>query len=130
MGKENLIRALKIIAIPTLYAIVLRLFFGIESWRDLFSVMSVSFLFCLPTIVGALTIYLSSEKNAKSFKYKFFAPWIPIFIFLFFTIVFAWEGWACWLMVLPLFLLAASIGGFIGAYFKIKKRMTKFTLQY
>ena len=124
MDKQKLLRVLRVIAIPTLYAIVLRQFFGI-AFSDLFSVMSISFLFCLPTIVGALTVYFSSEENAKRFKYKFFVPWIPIFIFLFFTLAFAWEGWACWLMVLPLFLIAASIGGLIGAFLKLRKKNNK-----
>ena len=125
MNKQKIFFALKVIAIPTLYAVALRLFFGIETWRDLFSVMSVSFLFCLPTIVGALTVYFSSEANARKFRYKFFVPWIPIFIFLLITLALAWEGWACWLMVLPLFLIAASIGGIIGAYLKFRKQNKK-----
>lgn len=111
-----------VVIIPTIYAIFLRLLFGIDSWDSLLTVMSVSFLFCLPTIVGALAIYFSSEENARSFKYKFFVPWIPIFIFFALTLALAWEGWACWLMVLPLFLIASSIGGFIGAYFKFRKK--------
>ena len=125
MDKPKALLALKVVAIPTLYAIVLRLFFGIKTWSDLFSVMSVSFLFCLPTIVGALTVYFSSEKNAKSVKYNIFVPWIPIFIFLLITLAFAWEGWACWIMVLPMFLIAASIGGLIGAVFKFRKKSKK-----
>lgn len=125
MDKQKLFGVLKVIAIPTFYAILLRLFFGVKTWTDLYSVMSVSFLFCLPTIVGALTIYFSSEKNVRRSSYKLFVPWIPILIFLFITLVFSWEGWACWLMVLPLFLIAASIGGLIGAYFKLRKKDNK-----
>ena len=125
MNKQKIFSALKVIAIPTLYAVALRLFFGIETWRDLFSVMSVSFLFCLPTIVGALTVYFSSEANARKFSYKFFVPWIPIFIFLLITLALALEGWACWLMVLPLSLIAASAGGIIGAYLKFRKQNKK-----
>jgi hypothetical protein len=122
MNKKRIFSALKVIAIPTIYAMVLRFFFGIDTWKDLYTVMSVSFLFCLPTIVGALTVYFSNIENAKNFKYKILIPWIPIVFFLIITLAFAWEGWACWLMVLPLFLIAASIGGFIGAYFKLKKK--------
>lgn len=116
------------LGIPTLYAIVLRLCFGIQTWQDLFSVMSVTFLCCLPTIVGALTVYLSSIENARKYAYKIFVPWIPILIFLAFTLILSWEGWACWVMLLPLFLLAASIGGLIGAYLKIRKYEKKMYL--
>ena len=125
MEKQKLLSVLKVIAIPTLYAIVLRFLYGVDTWAGMFNVMSKSFLFCLPTIVGALTVYFSSKENVKSFKYNFFVPWIPIFIFMLLTLAFAWEGWACWLMVLPLFLLAASIGGLIGGYLKLRKKDNK-----
>ncbi|MEA5401814.1 hypothetical protein VB776_02730 [Arcicella sp. DC2W] len=122
MHKQKILNILKVIAIPTGYAIVLRLLFGINTWRELFSVMSISFLFCLPTIVGALVVYFSSEEKVKETAYKVIAPWVPIFLFLFVTLGFGVEGWACWLMVMPLFLVAASVGGLIGGYFKMKKK--------
>jgi len=110
------------IGIPTLYAVVLRLLFGIDNWNELFSVMSVTFLFLLPTIVGTLTVYLSSFEKAKSVAYRIFTPWIPVFLFLVITLALAIEGWACWLMISPVFLVAASIGGLLGGYLKIRKR--------
>ena len=122
MSRTNWIRTGIVIGIPTLYALILRLFFGVKYWDELFTVMSVSFLFCLPTIVGALTVYLSSEENARKIAYRIFAPWLPILLFFLLTLAINWEGWACWLMILPLFLIAASIGGFIGAYLKLRKR--------
>lgn len=114
--------------IPTLYAVVLRLLFGIRQWDELFTVMSVSFLFCLPSVTGILTVYFSNETNARKLGYRLFAPWIPVFLFFFITLATRLEGWACWLMALPLFLLAASVGGLIGGYFKLKKRTNKMQL--
>ena len=125
MDRQILLTFLKVIAIPTSYAIIVRFLFGITTWKDLFSVMSISFLFCLPTIVGALTVYFSSIENAKKLSYRILTPWMPVFIFLALTLVFAIEGWACWLMVLPLFLIAASIGGLIGGYFKMRGQDNK-----
>jgi hypothetical protein len=121
MNKRILRTALPVIGIPVLYALVLRLFFGIQTWSDLFKVMSVSFLVCLPFIVGALTMFFSSLERVRKLAYRLFIPWIPIFIFFVITLLFQIEGWACWLMVLPLFLVAASIGGLVGGYFKLKK---------
>jgi hypothetical protein len=122
MDNTKLIKILKIIAIPTAYALLLRLLFGINSWKEMFSVMSISFLFCLPTIVGALTVYYSDIEKARKMPYRIFMPWIPIFIFFLLTLGFALEGWACWLMALALFLIAASIGGLVGGHLKIKKQ--------
>lgn len=125
MYSSKIRSALIIIGIPTLYAIILRLLFGINTWNDLFSVMSISFLFCLPTIVGALVIYFSKVSNVKKFWYRFFIPWLPIFLFLAVTLVFSIEGAACWIMIMPLFLLTSSIGGLIGGYFKLRKKENK-----
>lgn len=113
---------LLVFGIPTLYAVLLRLIFGIDTWEEMLGVMTISFLFILPVILGILTVYLSSEENANKGWYKFFAPWIPIFLFLIITILFNIEGWACWIMILPLFLIAASVGGFIGGYLKKRKK--------
>ncbi|MBS1538962.1 MAG: hypothetical protein JST20_14585 [Bacteroidetes bacterium] len=125
MTKQNLITTLKIIAIPTGYAILLRLFFGATTWEKIFTMMSVTFLFLLPSIVGALTVYFSKEENVKKIPYRVFTPWIPIFAFVLITLVLAVEGWPCLLMILPIFLIAASIGGLIGGYFKLKKSDNK-----
>lgn len=122
MEKSFLKRLLLVIGIPTLYAVILRLFFGVDTWRYFYSVMSISFLFCLPTIVGVLTVYFSNAEKVQKASYRFFAPWIPILLFFVLTLALAWEGWACWVMVLPLFLIAASIGGSIGGYFKLRKK--------
>lgn len=112
------------IGIPVIYAMLVRIIFGmkLETWDDFFSVMSTTFLFILPTIVGALTVYLSSYEKTKSVVYRIFTPWIPIFLFLILTLAFAIEGWACWIMILPVFLLTASIGGIFGGYLKTKRK--------
>jgi hypothetical protein len=111
----------KIIGIPVIVALAIRGFFGIEAWNDLFSVMTVGFLFFGPLLVGMLTTYLSDVKKLENRWYVFFLPWIPIFLFFLITLAFKIEGWACWLMVLPFYLLAASVGGIIGSEFKKQK---------
>ncbi len=107
-----------------MYAIFVRIIFGmkLETWDDFFSVMSTTFLFILPTVVGALTVYLSGYEKAKSIVYRIFTPWIPIFLFLVLTLALAIEGWACWIMILPIFLLTASIGGILGGYLKTQRK--------
>jgi len=125
MDKKKLKTYLIVIAIPTIYALLLRLFFGVATWKELFSVMSVTFLVFLPFIVGVLAIYFSDIEKVKNIPYRIFVPWIPIFFFFLITLALAIEGWACWIMVLPFFLVAASIGGLIGAYYKLKKSESK-----
>jgi hypothetical protein len=118
------------IAIPVVYAVFLRLFFGYTSWEDVFAVMSLSFLFISPIGIGALSVYLSSEDKAKKITYRIFFPWIVILIFLIVTILFTLEGWACWLMALPIFLSASSFGGILGGYLKMRKSKNKLSISF
>jgi hypothetical protein len=122
MNRPFLKSFLFVIGIPVLYAAGLRIFFGIDNWEDLYSVMSISFLFLLPLIMGALAVYFSSEQMARSAAYRFFIPWVPVLLFFFITIATGLEGLGCWVMILPIFLLFASIGGSIGGYFKLRKK--------
>ena len=118
---KTLISTLVVVGIPTLYALILRLFFGVSSWGDLFTVMSITFLFLVPSIVGALTVYLSKIEKATKISYRIFMPWVPIFFFFIITLILSIEGWACWLMILPIFLIFASLGGILGGYLKTRK---------
>ncbi|MCB0643273.1 MAG: hypothetical protein KDC44_16605 [Phaeodactylibacter sp.] len=118
MKQKNLTRILLAIFLATSYALVVRYLYGVEDWRSFYSVMSVSFLFLVPVIVGGLAVYFSNDDLARKWTYQIFFPWVPIFLFFMVTLVLAWEGFACWIMVLPLFLIAASIGGLIGGALK------------
>jgi len=119
MKNQTIKTTLIAIGIPTLYGIVLRLIFGIKVWSELFSVMTVTFLFFLPTIIGVLTTYLSGKN--KRILYLIFIPWIPVLLFLVVTLALEIEGWACWIMIFPLFLITASLGGLLGGYLRNKK---------
>ncbi|MTH17416.1 hypothetical protein [Flavobacterium sp. LC2016-01] len=112
---------LKIIIIPILFALLLRIIFGASIFDDFLSVMTWTFFLLVPSVIGALTIYYSSIEKVKSMNYRFFAPWVPIISVIFLTILIGLEGWACWIMISPLFLIFSSIGGLIAGYFKIKK---------
>ena len=115
---------LVVIGIPLLYALITRILFGLETgaWSEFLSVMTVSFLFILPGIVGALTVYLSSVEKARSIMYRIFMPWVPIILFVLITLIFQIEGWACWIMILPVFFFIGSLGGLVGGYLKCHKR--------
>ncbi|MDI9857747.1 hypothetical protein [Flectobacillus roseus] len=118
---------LYLIGIPVAYALTLRLLYKIPSLEGIFTLMSISFLFFVPFIVGTLTTYLASENFTNTKLKAAFLPWIPILIFFFVTFLFAIEGWPCLLMIAPIFLISASIGGSFGV--KLKKRDKKTRLQ-
>jgi len=122
MAKPKTTQLLLIIGIAVLYAFIVRGFFGVDSWQSLYSVMSITFIFLLPVGVGAITIFLSSIDNVEKLAYRIIMPWVPVFAFFILTMLLNIEGWACWLMILPIFLLGSSIGGLIAGYYKLRKR--------
>lgn len=75
----------------------------------------------LVTGLGLLTITLSDVEKVKRLRYRVFQPWVPVLVFFLLTILLSIEGWACWLMMLPVFLALASLGGLTAGYFKLKK---------
>ena len=106
--------------IPILVLFAISILFGIESWRSFYQVMSVTFIFFLPFIAGSLTVYLSRLEKVKSVAYRIFAPWVTVLVFFVITVALTFEGWACWLMVLPIFLIIASLGGLYCGYLKVR----------
>jgi hypothetical protein len=121
MTHDQLIRTLKIVGITVIVALVIRFMFDVNDWQSLWSVMTLTFFASLPYLVGVLAIYMSGIDKVKSLRYRIFFPWIPIFVFFAITLLLSIEGWACWVMVLPLFLIFASLGGLTAGYFKLKK---------
>lgn len=109
------------IAIPTAYALLMRILFGLNPFRDFVEVMSLSFFITVPFAIGYLTVLFSPLIRVRSFRYRFFAPWVPILSFLVLTLLLNLEGWACWLMIFPVFLIFASVGGLVAGSQKIRR---------
>ena len=85
------------------FAFIVRGIFAIHGLDRLLNVMTISFIVCLPFGVGYLTIYLSKIETIEYSANAFFIPFIPIFVFFFTTLLFKVEGFACWLMIMPIF---------------------------
>lgn len=113
---------LKIIFIPVILVTLIRILFGMDIFENFSSVMSLNFFITVPFVLGALMIYLSKEKEGPSYIYRIFFPWIGVCALVAITILLKIEGWACWIMITPLFLLFSSFGGLFGGYLRSKKR--------
>lgn len=119
--KYALKKILIVTGIPVAYAFVMRFVFDVHALSDFIAVMSLTFFICLPFGMGVLTVTLSDVEKVKSLRYRVLMPWVPIVAFFMLTLLLSVEGWACWLMMLPVFLILASLGGLAAGYFKLKK---------
>jgi hypothetical protein len=120
MNNEKIKELLIIFGIPTLVSFALSIIFGFD--QNLFKVMSVTFIFFLPFIAGSLTVYLSKVEKVTSIQYRIVAPWITILIFFILTLMISFEGFACWIIILPFFLVIASIGGLYAGWIKLRSK--------
>jgi hypothetical protein len=102
------------VGFATLYGLALRMMFGVAG--ELTQIMSVSFLVLAPLVIGFLTVYL--VKSVKSYSGAFFTPWLTCLGILVITVILNVEGTICWMMIFPLFAVAAGIGGVFALFLR------------
>ncbi|MGX5172568.1 hypothetical protein ACUR5C_00910 [Aliikangiella sp. IMCC44653] len=102
----------------TVYAIVCGYLFSIG---DNYSVeflefVSIAMLVISPVSVGVITIFFATQQQATNKNFQLFQPWLPAVGWSIISILLAWETIICIIMLLPLYLPLASLGGVIGGY--------------
>ena len=79
---------------------------------DLLTVMSVSFFFFVPMVIGFLTVRWHPRPSAR---FRVFGPWVPMLAIIGTLVAMGLEGWICVVIATPVLLVFASIGGAIWA---------------
>ena len=96
-----------------------------ESLKDIFSLMSIGFIFILPFVIGCITVYFASPEMSQKWIYRIFAPLLTSSLCLIISMLIGWEGLICLIMALPIYLPIASLGGiFTGILLGIYKKNT------
>ena len=84
-------------------------------------IMSFSFFFLLPFLIGYLTVILIPYKTKHTATGAFFKPTLTCLVILVITLFFNIEGMICWVMAFPLFALLAGAGGVVAFHRKRKR---------
>ncbi len=77
-------------------------------------VMSLAFVFVMPFAMGYLTIAVLARQGPTSIAARIFQPWIATLLALGGCGAVAWEGLICLVMMAPVALLLASVGGLVA----------------
>ncbi len=93
-----------------LVGILLRLVFS-GSPGGPFAAMMASFVYLVPLVVGAVTVYVAERKYRRSFWYYLWAPFIANALFVLGTLVIMIEGLICAVVIVPLFATIGVVGG-------------------
>jgi hypothetical protein len=114
-------RLLFSVLIAAIFGLIIRLLYGIFDGQ--LAVMSITFFFFVPYLIGYITILLIPYKENQSATGAFLKPSLSCLLTLVVTILFRIEGAICWLMAFPIFAVLAGVGGLIA--FNRKKRRAK-----
>ncbi len=96
------------------YGLAVRLAFGSLGINDWFGVMTLTFVGGVPTVLGFLTVYLAERDGTLSWAERVFLPWVTVLLALGGTLALGWEGIICILLLLPLALALATLGGLLA----------------
>jgi hypothetical protein len=126
---KNLKWILTGIGIAVLLGLFIRLLFDTNWGGSLFTLMALGFLVGVPLLIGFITVYIAEKNYIYKTTFAIFTPWISIIALCLVTLLFKVEGWACWLMALPIFLVSSSLGGVWAHRLRIRKNKKNNNLQ-
>jgi hypothetical protein len=78
-----------------------------------YTAMMASFLFLVPLLVGAVTVYIAETRQRRSWSYYLWAPVLANALTIVGTLVVQVEGLICAILVVPLFAVLGALGGLI-----------------
>ena len=110
-----------------LYGLVLRLLIDLNL-KDFLRTMTFAYLFATPAIIGGLTVYFGTEEQRKSWPFRVMMPWTSIGAFLLLTLIAELEASVCVFLLLPAFMISASIGGLLTGFMMDKVKRPSGTL--
>ena len=93
-----------------LLGVALRLLFSGRA-GDAYTAMSAGFIYFVPGIVGAVTVYLAERKERRSWGYYVAAPILANLLFVLGTMAILVEGIICAVIIAPLFAILGAVGG-------------------
>jgi hypothetical protein len=102
------------------YGLACRAVFALEDFRGntplfpTFGLMTMAFMFVVPFVVGLITAYHQDKITSSRKIVMVTMPFFAIVGLVLISVVSGQEGIICALMALPVFLIMALLGGFIG----------------
>lgn len=84
--------------------------------------VSLSYIFILPIILGAIPVLFSTREQLSAYKSYIILPWLITFTFFLISYLTAFEGMICLVIIVAPFLLLGSLGAFIFLLIKLKRK--------
>jgi hypothetical protein len=95
------------------YGLLARLMFGLDVFEGLFEVMTLSFIFIVPVIIGFVTVYVHPGEP-PGWGRSAALPLASGLLTIVAALLLAWEGLVCAVVWVPIFFVLAVVGGLIA----------------
>lgn len=119
------------VIIGALYGLAAQFILKVADLKDVFSIMTLGFVFVLPICLGVVTVYFANTEARASWRFRILMPWATASLCLLLAMITGLEGTICLIMTIPIYLPLASLGGILGGiYFTSvdSNRMNSFAL--
>jgi len=87
--------------------------------------VSVSYIFVLPLVMGAIPVLFSTKEQLSSYKTYLLLPWGITITFFLLCLLFGFDGVICLMIIIGPFLILGSLGAFIFSLLKQKNNDRK-----
>lgn len=91
---------------------------GERSSIELLEFVSLAMIIGTPIAVGVVTIFFGTEEQFDSALFIRYGPWLSVLGWSAISIAFSWETIICVVMLLPVYMPLATVGGLVGAYIR------------
>jgi hypothetical protein len=92
--------------------------FGERSSIELLEFVSLAMIVGTPIAVGVVTVFFGTEEQVDSVLFVRYGPWLSVVGWSAISIALEWETIICVVMLLPIYMPLATVGGLIGAYIR------------
>ena len=117
------------VAMGVVYGLILRLGFGQHLTDQFLQIISTTFLMVAPFCVGAVTVLGAAQDGEPLTKRRQAGvASVAMLLFLFAMFAFFVEGLICIVLVLPVFIIAAILGGLLAGFIHNHVRLPRSTL--
>lgn len=110
------------------YGLLLRVGFEHKAMHAWLQIVSTAFLILAPFSVGGIAVLLAADKSRIHVGMQVMVSCMSMAVFLVAMFIFMLEGMICLVLVAPVFMVAAIIGGLIAGWIHNRFRTSKITL--
>ncbi|WBS02804.1 hypothetical protein OU994_00415 [Pseudoduganella sp. SL102] len=111
-----------------LYGLLLRIMFDWKLLNDFLQIVSTAFLVVTPFCVGAIAVFMTDQEQPLAVRRALRVSAQAMMVFMLAMIVLVLEGVICVVLVAPVFLAAAMVGGAVARLFILHGNTSRGTI--